>query len=332
MHLKQQKRQLKLEQQQPHHLSSTIPAKKTLLTIKNSSGQPFIIGRSMVGRTEEWKQLNESVAKGLNVCILGDIGVGKSLLLDNLVSEKKILTLDNTANLKKSLANLLLYLYDNEKDALKNCLFKNFDHDAIHVKLNRESIPNLCQEIIHMVDQKQYILKISELDSLSPTVIRAITTLRDHFIIVTSSRKVPIDKADALWNFVAIHLGNLGRDLSFELIQQASDLMLVEDFKAYRSHIFEQTSGNPRAILEMVDQYRKEPCVSRETIRCISHSGALKEFDMSFVVVFFIASIAGMRYLTGELDNPSLRFIGGCAMILLILSRTIFARTKRKFL
>lgn len=287
--------------------------------------------RLVIGRSQELRKLDELIQKEVNVCITGGTGTGKKLLLDAITTDKKILVLDDTYSIKKSLVYMLVYLLENDMEAVSKLLFKDFDTQAIITKLNHESISNLCEEVKRLVVPKQYVLKIREIDSLTPKVIKVLTQFKDHFVIITTAKEVPINKGDFLWNFERIELKNLSRSDSFELIQRLSYDLEIEDYEMFRAHIFDQTDGNPRAILEMVDRYRKEPFILRETIRSITHSGALREYDMSFYVIVFIASIAVLRYMTSELDNPSLRFIGGVAMILLIFSRTFFNRTKRKF-
>jgi hypothetical protein len=299
------------------------PAK--LVNIKRSGG-------FLVGRNKELAQLNDLVSKGVNVCISGPVGVGKNYLLDQLETDRKVLVFDDTRALKKSLVYLLVYLYKNDKEAVANLLFEDFDLDSMKTKLNRESIPNLADEVVKLVEKDEYILKIDTIDSITPKVIQVITKLKEVFTIVTTAKEIPINKSEFLWSFEIIKLSSLSRSESFELIQRTSYDMEVEDFEMYRNHIYEQTDGNPRALLEMVDRYRKEPFVLRDTIKDIVHTGSLREYDMSFAVILFIASIAILRYLTSELDNPSLRFIGGVAMILLLFSRTLFYKTKRKFL
>jgi integrase/recombinase XerD len=286
----------------------------------------------IVGRVKELDQINQLVAKSVNLCITGGTGVGKNTLLDSLTTDKKVLVLDDTSNLKKSLVYLLVYLYENDKEAIKELLFGDFDTKQMTTKLNKESISNLCDEIIRLVDKDKYILKINELDSLTPKVTQVITRLKDHFTIITTAKNIPLNKADLMWNFEIITINNLSRMEAFELIQRLSYDMEVEDFQMYRNHIYDQTDGNPRAIFEMVTRYRKEPFILRDNIRNINHHGAMQEYDMSFIVTLFIATIAVFRYLSNELHNPSLRFIGGVAMILLIFSRQFFGRTKRKFL
>lgn len=286
----------------------------------------------LIGRSKELDKLNEYVNKSINVCIIGSTGTGKKHLLDSITTDKKILILDDTSNIKKSLIYILLYLFENDKEAVKNLIFGDFDTAAIQTKLTKESIPNLSDEVCRLVTKDKYVLKINKIDTLTPKVSQVITKLKDHFTIITTAREIPINKADFLWNFERIEIKNLSRSETFELIQRLSYDLEIEDFEMFRNHIYEQTDGNPRAIIEMIERYRKEPFILKDTIRNITHSGALREYDMSYAVILFIASIAILRYLTSELNNPSLRFIGGVAMILLIFSRTFFNRTKRKFL
>lgn len=287
---------------------------------------------SMVGRSAELDTINNFLQKDINICLLGEPGTGKTMVLNNIVTSKKVLILDDTSNIKKSLVYLLIYLYDNDKEAVKNLIFGDFDTAQISAKLNRESVRNLCEEIIKLVDKKKYILKIHDIDEITPRVTKVLNLLKDHFQIITSARNIALNKSDFLWNFEKIEINNLSRSDSFELIQKLSFDFEIEDFEMYRNHIYEQTDGNPRAICDMIERYKHEPFILRENIRDITHFGALKEWDMSFFVVLFIASIAILRYMTTELHNPSLRFIGGVAMILLIFSRSIFSKTRRKWL
>ena len=59
----------------------------------------------MIGRSTELKQLNEYVKKGVNVCITGGTGTGKKTLLESIQTDKKVLVLDDTSSIKKSLVS-----------------------------------------------------------------------------------------------------------------------------------------------------------------------------------------------------------------------------------
>jgi hypothetical protein len=287
---------------------------------------------AVVGRDAELQLISQHVAKGTNVCLIGPPGTGKKSLLDAIQTDKKILTFDDTSGMKKSLIYMLIYLYKNNLDAVNTLLNENFDTEKMQTKLSRQTAANLVDEIKKVSTPKEYILKIRSIDAITPLSMRTIEKLKDHFIIITAGREISANKDSFLWNFEKIKITHLSRTHSFELIHKLSYDLEVEDYELYRNHILEQTDGNPRAIVEMVERYRREPVLITETIRAVTHRGPVRDIDFSFVVIFFIAALAVFRYMTSEFDNPGLRVIGGLSMILLLLSRSIFSRTKRRYI
>ncbi len=285
-----------------------------------------------IGREKESEQITNYINRDINTLILGDIGTGKSHLLSVASPEKVVLKLDDTENIKKSLVYLLLYLLDNDKEAFKNLIFNDLPLDKIRVKLNRESVKNLCEEIKKLTEPKEYILMIDSLDKVTPKAIKVLEELKDQFTILGAAREIPINKTSFLWNFEIVRLKPLERRDALDLIHKLSYDLDIEDYELFRNHVFEQSNGNPRVIYELIDRYRKEPIISNEVVREIRHFGSLREFDMSIIVIIFIASLALLRYLSREVDNESYRFIGGAAMILLIVSRYFFSYSKRKLL
>ena len=122
------------------------------------------------------------------------------------------------------------------------------------------------------------------------------------------------------------------RNESLDLIEKLSFDIEVEDRALFRNHIYEQTDGNPRAVYEIVDRYKKEPFISTEVIRQVRHTGALPEWDMTIFVFVFAAGLAMLRYMSREVGEDSYRFIGGAAMVLLVVMRYFFGSMKRKFI
>ena len=285
----------------------------------------------IVGRSNEFCTVANHVSKGTNVIILGEVGTGKRTILDGLqFPDKKILIFDDTASIKKSLIYMLLYLYQNDKQAVADLLFQDFDLKKVETRLSRQSVGYLCDKIIEIVKPKEYVLKIKQIDDITTQTIKVIERLKDTFIIVTSAKQISINKSSFLWNFERIELKNLSRLHSYELIHKLSYDLQIEDYEIYRNHIYLQTNGNPRAIVEMIERYRREPILIASTIKAVTHYGAIKEIDCTMLVVILIASFAVFRFMSAEFDNPGLRVIGGVAMILLLISRSALSFSKRK--
>jgi integrase/recombinase XerD len=301
--------------------------KELLISMPTENNLPAI------GRASEIEKVQSFINRDINTIILGPVGVGKSHLLSSIISDnKKILRLDDCDNIKRSLILLLIYLYKNEKEAVFNLLYGDYDLEKLQIRLNRDSVRGLCDEIKKVVEQKEYILRIDTVDRITPKSIKALEELKDTFTIFTTARNISLNKGSFLWNFEIVHLNNLSRQASLELINRLSYDLSVEDYELFKNHIYEQSNGNPRVIFELVERYRKEPVITSDVVRDIRHFGSLKEIDMSLMIIIFLASLAILRYVSREIDNDSYRLLGGVAMILLIISRYFFRYSKRKFI
>lgn len=313
---------------------------KRLLNKLTGKNKPIIIGNYttngnnfIIGRDNELKKIIELLNKNINIIIIGKIGIGKSHLINQLdFKNKKILKIDELTNLKLTFVNLLLYLLDNDKETIKEMMYGSFTKDQLKTKLQRDSTNSLIEEIIKITTKHEYILMIDNVDGITQKGMKTIELLKDHFIIITTAREIPINKSNFIWNFERIQLTNLQRGHSLELIHRLSSDMEIEDWELYRNHIYDQSSGNPRVIFELCQRYRKEIIISHDVIRSVRHIGGIPEIDMSFVVILILAGISILRYTSREIGGENLRFIGGIALVLLMLSRYFLSKTKRKFL
>jgi integrase/recombinase XerD len=307
------------------------------LGIKNSKSDKkininFYKEKFSIGRNNEFKTLESNADKGINTLVIGNIGMGKSHLLENFNTEKKVLRIDDLFNIKSSLTNLLIHLYDNDKKHVKKMLYDDIPTDKLKVKLTRSSVRNLTKEICDIVAPKEYLIVIDNVDRISPKGVEMIEFLKDHFIIFTSARVVKIDRASFSWNFDRVNLKELDRPRSFELINKLSFDIEVEDTTLFRNHIYEQSNGNPRVIFEIIDRYRREPVITNEVVKQIRHTASLKEIDLTFIIFIGFGLMYLLRYMSKEVDNESFRFIGGVALVLTLLFRQLVGFTKRRFL
>lgn len=293
----------------------------------NFSNEHFTIGRN-----QELSNINTLIDKGINTLIVGPIGVGKSHLLQNLETSKKILRLDDTDSIKKTLVQILLYLYKGDKQSVLDLIWKGFTIEEIKKRIQRENVTQLCKTITSIVEPKEYILLIDDITRITPTAKKTIEKLKDTFVIVTSARQVLANDTSFLWNFEVVKIENLNRNYAMQLINQMITGVEAENIDVLRTHIYEQTNGNPRAITELVDRYRKEPFLTDDIVRSIKHTGALPYLDMSYLIIIFLGALTATRYMSRELELPALRFIGSLALILLIISRPLFKNLKSKFI
>jgi DNA replication protein DnaC len=290
--------------------------------------QNFIIGRDQV-----LNQITSNLNRNINTILIGGTGIGKTHILNNLQGlTNKVLKIDELSNLKLTFLNLLMYLYDNDKEQIKTMIYGDFDRSKILTKLQRDSVYTLIEEIIKVTTKHEYIILVNNVDNITAKAIKTIELLKDHFTIITTAREITVNKSTFLWNFERINIPNLDRESSIQLIHKLSYDIDVEDMALYRNHIYDQSEGNPRIIFELCERYRKENLVTDDVIRSVHHLGALPEIDMTFLVVFVLAGLTILRYTSREVGGTSLRFIGGIALVGLMLFRLFLSKTKRKFI
>lgn len=308
-------------------LNFLVPKKRDSVINLDFTNQNFVIGRN-----QEIKNICNNIEKEINTIIVGDVGTGKSTLLNSIETNKIILKLDDTESIKKSLVNILLFLFKDEKNAVLNLLHTKEDDTQIVKKIQRENTNNLCQKIMDCTKAKEYILQVDDISKITPSAKKVIEKFKDHFIIICGARSIKINDTSFLWNFEKIEIKVLNRSNSMILINNLSSGMQVENWELFRNHIYNQTNGNPRAIKELIDRYKKEPFLTNEIVNEIKHLGALKEIDMTWLIILFLGVVMATRYMAKELDEPALKFIGSLAMIVLLMMRPLMHNLKRKFL
>ena len=315
------------------------PPQVHVLPTKRGDKTNFIIGRR-----NELARLAELSAKKVNILMLGPQGVGKSHLLDNYEGSK-ILRVDDMTRGKKVLAGLVLELFDQDKEAVVGAVYTNqdkngnplLDRDGLGQIVMKDSEKRLLEVLTTITQPLEYTIIIDQADHITPTAVRILERLKNHFHMIVAARAVRVSQATWLTNFQRIELKPLGRPESMELIEKMSrDFQpRIRDFQAYQNHIFDQTGGIPLFIIEMCERYSKEDKIDFEVVRQINHTAATPDIDMTIPFILVLSSLMILRYVGRELgdeDTGAYKLIGGAALLFLIFGRPIFAQTKRRYI
>lgn len=289
-----------------------------------------------IGRKSELGRLSDLTAKKINTILIGPQGIGKSHLLDNF-HEGKVLRIDDTSYPKKMLASMLLELFRGDKEAVAKALYGDIDMEkALEVIITKDSAKRMSELLVQVTQAKEYTLVFDDLTNITRNQVMYLEKLKNHFHILAAARRVKIEFASFLSNFERIELQPLPRPETIELIAKASAHFMerIEDFEAFKNHIWDNTQGTPLFILEMIERYEKEPFIAAEQTREIRHTAANPEIDMMVPLIVLVSCLMVMRYAGGEFetDGDAFRLIGGVFLLLAIFSRNLFKLVKRKFL
>jgi integrase/recombinase XerD len=279
-----------------------------------------------VGREIEIKRIEAALEKEISVVLVGAVGVGKSHLLNAIRFKKPVLELDDLKDFKKSIINTLLWLFGGDKEQVATMIFNKVERDAMHNKMSKESIPNLCELLTQVTNKREYFLKIGDIEDITPTVSKALELLKGHFTIITTCRTIKMNNF-FIWDFERIEIKPLNRMESLRLFHRLTDQLDFESVEHARNKIYDTSEGNPKMIVELCQRLSKEDTLIPEVVNeiCDNYIGRqTKEIDMSFILLIAAGCIMAMRYIGRESHDPDLRMIGGLMMIVMLFARTFF--------
>ena len=107
---------------------------------------------------------------------------------------------------------------------------------------------------------------------MTPSVGRIIDKLSHKYTIMAALHEVKKTYEKHFWKFDRIEIENLSTPEAKKLIRQHATGADIEDYRMTETCILQQSAGNPRAIIEIVERLRKEPAVTRSTVRHVSHT------------------------------------------------------------
>ena len=289
-----------------------------------------------IGRKDEVERIVDLHRKRVNILLLGEQGMGKTHLLENLQTNDqlgKVLRIDDMTAIKKTLAGLVLTLFEGDKEKVAELLY-GVDTDLNKV-VTKESIKQLCELLIRTTEKHEYTIVIDDATRITPMGIRVLEQLNDHFHMIIAARSIKIQQVSFLTNFEKIKLTELSRVETIDLVTRASQDFTdrIEDWELYKNHIFRAGAGNPKYTLELVNRFRSEPHVSSEMVSRITHTTAVKEIDMSLFVLVVLSSLMVLRYVGGEMgsDSGAFRLIGGAFLVFALFARNLFRFGKRRY-
>ncbi|MBC8109864.1 MAG: tyrosine-type recombinase/integrase [Verrucomicrobia bacterium] len=316
-------------------------------------------GFLLVGRELETDKITKLLSANISLVITGAVGIGKTALLEAVCQKllqtsspplpTKILEIDDCTSFKTSVAGILLYLFEGDKEAVMRMFFSVDSKEKLAAKVSKESLANLCKILCSITQKHEYLLKIGDIDRITPTAVKALEILAPHFVIITTAREIKLRNATFLWHFERIELKPFNRLKTIELIKHLFPLdspsfrgdsnalvpgrALRDEAPYLMSRIWDISAGNPKMIVELCDRFSREAIVDAPTIEAIT-SGYLgkqiKEIDMSIAFLLLFGALTIFRFAAAEVGNPSLRFIGGIFIIVLLFARPFLSAFKRK--
>lgn len=292
----------------------------------------FVDTNFVVGRNDEISLIENHVNKGLHVVLTGDIGSGKTHLLNSIQHSKKVIELDNTKDFKKSLLNIILWIFNDDKETAAAMILQTRDKSKWEKKLQLESLQNLITIIKGTIEKNEYILKIGDIDEITPTVANGLEQLKTHFQIITTARKLKPAVTAFIWNFERVEIKPLDRTNSLKMFHRLTDDLHFENIEFTRNRVWDTSEGNPKIIYELAERFRKEPVLDGHTVDEITQNylgRSIKEIDLSLYLMLIFGGFMIFKFIGKANGDMDWRMLGGLISIVFLFGRFFFNKGRK---
>ena len=276
-----------------------------------------------MARKEKLHLIEENLTKRIDTLLIGPIGIGKSHLLAQLDAEH-VLKIKTLSPIKEALINIAEELHKHGK------LYPhNEDFEKIKKRHARETIHAWTDMVLGSVQKNELVLIVDDLSDMTPSVGRIIDKLNRKFTIIAALHEIVKTYEKHFWKFDRIEIENLSTPEAKKLIQQCAAGADIEDYRMTETYTLQQSAGNPRAIIEIVERLRKEPAVTRSVVRHVSHTGARNQIDLTVVVVLLLLAVVAARFFMRGIGSMEGYVLAGIGSAILVGIRFFMYRFKR---
>ena len=276
-----------------------------------------------VAREEKLRLIKANLTKRIDTLIVGPIGIGKSHLLAQLNADQ-VLKIKTLSPIKEALINIAEELHKHGK------LYPHIeDFEKIKKRHTRETIQAWTDMVLDSVQKNECVLIVDDLSDITPSVGRLIDKLNRKYIIIAALREIVKTYEKHFWKFDRIEIEPLSKSEAKHLIWQCTAGTDIEDYHMTETSILQQSAGNPRAIIEIVERLLKEPAVTRSAVRHVSHTGARNQIDLTVAVVFLLLAVVAARFFMRGIGSMEGYVLAGIGSAILVGIRFFMYRFKR---
>jgi hypothetical protein len=154
-------------------------------TVTELSVKPWherAIGSSLVGRSNEEKEIGVFIEKGISLILIGEKGCGKSALLRNIKTERRIIPVDEYRK-KQTLVKIIL---DSSSSVRKE---EPDVDDRLRKQMEKELKKLPIEELLREIEKQKPFVVIDDISDLTRADKKVIAKLSNIALVCASSRK-----------------------------------------------------------------------------------------------------------------------------------------------
>lgn len=293
-----------------------------------------------IGREKEVQEILTELKKGKNILLSGDIGIGKSAILQKVFSlhQGKKIYIQSTKG-KEQLIEIIRSMTEMEdlswedlwmKEKKEKMTWKDIRRTVTRMKI-REMTEILLPILRIKKKRDPYTLFFDDMTSVSPTQLAIYNSLFETCQICSciSEKKPALKKI--YWKMKEIPIGPLSPQDQKKIIEVITmkKNILVQHPEFFQKAIMQKSQGNPQAIIDILTESSYEKTISRKHIREIKHDAAIRYIDMTPFLFLVGIILICFRYFGIGIGSSEMYIMGGIGAGLFIFFRFFLYRGMR---
>jgi len=266
----------------------------------------------IIPRESETETLLSNIAKGQPTLLIGDIGIGKTVLLKQVAGQlDKAIYIDTISPIKSALLDILQALHHKGDLQLEGIQTEYLPWEELFKKLSRQTVKTLLGLVKTQMSGTDYVLFLDGLETATPTMARHIYALMEHATVIGAATEKKTGFKKLWWRFETLSIPPLTPQESQQLLWTLLDRHALTDSALFERTVMNQANGNPMVITQLAEIAKKDTSLTPAQIRALRHEAGLKFLDIT-PLFFLIGTVAiAARFFALGINSIDLYLLAG---------------------
>jgi type II secretory pathway predicted ATPase ExeA len=271
-----------------------------------------MIAFPIIPRETEQEKLLANITQRQATLLLGDIGMGKTVLLKQVAQQLEVaIYVDTVSPIKSALLEILHALHHNGDLHLEGIQTEYLPWEELEKKLSRQTIKTLLTLAQQNIKGKGYVLFLDALETATPTMAKRIEALMEQATVIGAANRKHPGLKPLWWRFETMNLPPLTEKESQRLLWTLLDKEDVSDAALLERIVLNQANGNPLVITQLALKAKKDAALTKDSIRALRHEAGVRFVDMT-PLFFLVGTVAiAARFFALGINSIDLYLLAG---------------------
>jgi hypothetical protein len=193
----------------------------------------------------------------------------------------------------------------------------------------RTTLHGWTRIVVRAVPPRQWLLVIDDLSGLNRSQGQLLDQLAERFVVLAALCELPRADRARFARYQRIALDRLPRHQAVELMRQRLAGARVDNPALVEAYLWHHSAGNPRALVEMIQQLRRQPRITEDAARDLEYPGARPTLDLTPIILIPAVFLVAARFVARGLGDAEAYILAGVGAALVMGAQFALFRMRR---